>query len=43
VQGLASDFIIKIDGYVDNIIGLPVKFLREIINQIQEVNYGISK
>lgn len=43
VQGLASDFIIKIDGYIDNVIGIPVKFLREMINQIREVDYGIIK
>ncbi len=43
IQGLASDFIVKIDGYIDNVIGVPVKFIREIINQIQEVDYGISK
>jgi septum formation protein len=34
VQGLASDFIIKIEGYVDNVIGLPVNNLRKLLNQI---------
>ena len=43
IQGLASDFIVKIDGYIDNVVGVPVKYIREIINQIQEVDYGISK
>ncbi len=35
IQGIASDFIIRIDGLIDNVIGLPVLLLRKMLDKIE--------
>ncbi len=35
VQGLASDFIIKVSGLLDNVIGMPLMVLRKMLIEIE--------
>ncbi len=35
IQGIASDFIIKVDGLIDNVIGMPVMLLKKMLNDIK--------
>lgn len=36
IQGLASDFVIGVEGLMDNVIGIPVVRLRKVLNKILE-------
>ena len=35
IQGLASDFIIKVDGLLDNVIGMPIATFRKMLKEIE--------
>ena len=35
IQGLASDFIIKVSGLLDNVIGMPLMVLRKMLIEIE--------
>ena len=35
IQGLASDFIVKVDGLLDNVIGIPLMILRKMLIEIE--------
>ncbi len=35
IQGIASDFIVKVEGLIDNVIGIPVFTLRKLLEEIE--------
>ncbi len=35
IQGIASDFIVKVEGLIDNVIGIPVFTLRKLLKEIE--------